>query len=76
MSCGQVMTGGASSTTVMLNEQAAVNPQASAAAKLIVVKPTGKASPEFSPLISVRVTCKPGQLSLAVGAGKVTTLLH
>jgi hypothetical protein len=55
--------------TLTLNEQVAVLPEASVAVQVTVVVPTGKVEPEGG----TQATVTPGQLSAAVGGGKVTT---
>ena len=54
--------------TVTVNEQVAVLPDPSVAVQVTVVVPAGKLEPEGG----TQATVTPGQLSLTVGAGKVT----
>ena len=58
------------SKTAMVNEQVAVLPLASVAVQVTVVVPTGMMVPEAG----THATVTPGQLSLAVGGGKSTTV--
>jgi hypothetical protein len=57
--------------SVTLKLQEAVLPEASVAVHVTVVVPTGKVEPDGG----VQAVVTPGQLSLAVGAGKVTVPL-
>lgn len=57
------------STAPTVKEQVAVLPDASVAVQVTVVVPTGKHVPDGG----VQVAVTPGQLSEAVGGGKVTT---
>jgi hypothetical protein len=68
MGAGHVAVGGSVSLTVMVKEQLAVLPLASAAVQFTVVLPLGK----VEPLAGAQLMLAPGQLSLAV-AVKVTT---
>lgn len=65
LSCKQTLK------TVTVNEQVAVLPEASVAVQVTVVVPTGKVEPEGG----THTVVTPGQLSEAVGGGKVTTAL-
>ena len=56
--------------TVTVNVQVEVLPDASVAVQVTVVVPTGKTEPDGGE----QETVTPGQLSLAIGAGKVTAL--
>jgi hypothetical protein len=56
---------------VTVNEQVAVLPVASVAVQVTVVVPTGSGDPDGG----THTVVTPGQLSDAVGAGKLTTLL-
>jgi len=69
---GQVIVGACVSITVIVNVQVAVLPAASVAVDVTVVAPTGKKLPDAGLLATVT----PGQLSLTVGAAKVTTAPH
>ena len=53
----------------MVNEHCAVLPDASVAVQVTVVTPTGKHVPDGG----LQTVVTPGQLSVAVGGGKVTT---
>ena len=69
---GQVITGACVSFTVTVKVQVDVLPWASVAVAVTVVVPTGK----NDPLVGDVVTVTPGQLSVAVIVGKVTTAPH
>jgi hypothetical protein len=56
------------SKVVTVNEQLLVLPEASVAVQVTVVTPVGKQEPEGG----VQTTVTPGQLSDAVGGGKLT----
>ena len=56
---------------VTVNEQVAVLPDASVAVQVTVVVPTGSGEPDGG----THTVVTPGQLSVAGGAGKLTTLL-
>jgi len=58
------------SKTVNENEQVAVLPAVSVAVHVTVVDPTGK----HEPAGGLQTTTTPGQLSDAVGGGKLTTV--
>ena len=68
MSVGQVIE--VQVITVTVNEQLAVRAEASVAVQVTVVVPSWKVEPEAG----TQLTETPGQLSLAVGAGYVTTI--
>ncbi len=56
--------------TLIVTEQVAVLPEASVAVQVTVVVPIGMAEPDGG----TQATVTPGQLSVAVGGGKVTTV--
>ena len=56
------------SKVVTVNEQLAVLPEPSVAVQVTVVVPVGKQEPEGG----LQITVMPGQLSEAVGEGKLT----
>ena len=62
------------STTVTVNEQVAVLPNASVTRKVFVVVPIGKVAPLAKPAVCVVVA--PGQLSEPTGAVNVTGAEH
>ena len=72
MLAGQIITGGWVSTTVTVNEQLAVFPEASVAVQTTVVVPFGKLEPGGG--LHKKVT--PGQLSLAVTTKLTLLRLH
>jgi hypothetical protein len=69
---GHVIVGFCASTTVTVNVQDAVLPDASVAVTVTVVVPTGKKLPDAG----LELTVTPGQLSLADGKLYVTTAPH
>ncbi len=69
---GQVTTGAWVSLTVTVNVHAAVLADASVAVQVTVVTPRAKVEPEAGTHVAVA----PGQLSVTVGAGKVTMAVH
>jgi hypothetical protein len=72
-SSGQSITGSVSSVTVTWKLQLAVLPAASLTVQLTVDVPTGKVEPEAGVQTGEPT---PGQLSLTVGGGYVTTPVH
>ena len=71
---GQVMVGGvfvAEEFTVTLKAQVLVLPAASVAVHVTIVSPSGNIEPEGGAQLAVT----PGQLSVAIGAGKLTFTL-
>jgi len=66
---GSLSSWSATSKVVTVNEHVAVLPAVSVAVQTTVVTPIGKHEPEGG----LHATTTPGQLSLAVGGGNVTT---
>src|SRR6266511_2730256 len=73
MLVGQAILGGSVSLTVTVNEQLERLPAPSVAVQVTVVVPVGKNEPDAG--AHTKLTGS-GQLSVAVGAGKVTTAPH
>jgi len=69
---GQVMTGNSVSFTVTMKLQLAVLPLASVAMQVTVFGQVLKTLP----LVGLQLTVTPEQLSVAVGAAKLTCWLH
>ncbi|KOP78207.1 hypothetical protein AN957_03155 [Cytobacillus solani] len=72
ISSEQVITGGSESTIVTVKEHSAVLPALSVAVQITGVMPTLKKVPDAGE----HETITPGQLSLAIGAGKLTIAPH
>jgi hypothetical protein len=70
---GQTIVGLSQSLTVTLKEQLAVRPAASLTVQVTVVVPGRNVEPDAGLHIGAPT---PGQLSLATGAGQLTTALH
>src|SRR5258705_1044392 len=68
----QLMLGASLSLTVTVNVQALVLPLVSLAVQVTVVTPLLK----IAPLAGTQTLVTPGQLSLTVGAAKLTTPVH
>ncbi|MED3574136.1 hypothetical protein P4452_17940 [Cytobacillus praedii] len=72
ISSEQVIIGGSESTIVIVKEHSAVLPALSVAVQMTGVSPTLKKVPDSGE----HETITPGQLSLAIGAGKLTKAPH
>src|SRR6266545_7572288 len=73
MLVGHSILGGSESLTVTVNEQLELLPAPSEAVQVTVVVPIGKDEPDAGAHTTLTGS---GQLSVAVGAGKVTTAPH